>query len=180
MMLKQNVKKLVSLMAMCVMSVGMASSAFASTTVNLHWTQNTLPHIDESTVETATPTEHTEIEPRINSRGEFYFVYNLPAGNKPGDPFLVSDTFKVKGPFRINMAVDADDDELSGHKMYLTLFGKGYGIFGKRISWIADGKEYGYTFDKAVAGQPYYFELESDFYCRGDGDITNFDEVVEK
>ena len=73
MMLKQNVKKLVSLMAMCVMSVGMASSAFASTTVNLHWTQNTLPHIDESTVETATPTEHTEIEPRINSRGEFSF-----------------------------------------------------------------------------------------------------------
>ncbi|RPF42098.1 hypothetical protein EDD70_2841 [Hydrogenoanaerobacterium saccharovorans] len=166
-------KKFLSVLLATVTLFTFSSITFA-TEIKMHITEGDTLSLSEQEEGEASL---NKISPRMNSDGTFEFEYSSPSSDYP-NCYIQSDKFTLNTSSpRINMTINNTSD-LPDKKAYLRLYGKGCGLFGKKISWKTDGKEYGYTFSNLKIGEEYYFVLDLPYYCEGYGEVVGIDKVL--
>ena len=171
-------KKIISLTLAGVMAIAMSVSSFASSNdIQMHLSEQA-PVENAASDGDGVATPNAPFEPQIDSRGRFTISFS---SNQELPVYVDSDTFTITATScRINMDVEnlLPGEPLNDDNVYLTLYGPGCGLFGKRISYKIDGGNLGYTFTGLTSGAEYHFDVEMWDWVDITGSITNFGEVV--
>ena len=157
-------KKVLALLTAMAVTLTMTSFVFASSGITFHsgGVANNGPVVGNAT--------KVGITPYIASDGTFTFNnYAL----------LTSDQFKITST-SISIYASATTTTTS-QTYYITLYGAGCGLSGKKISYTANGFNYYHTFTGLTNGGTYQFEIipaDGTGRLDGSGSITNFGGVV--